>query len=62
MGSADTEMNVGRWKPEALWYVRHEAALKRWPVLTEPWAVRLEARLAEENAPKDIAFLHGSGR
>jgi len=49
-------------RPELLWFARHDAALKRWPVIAEQWAERLEQRRLEENAPKDIAYLHGAGR
>ncbi len=33
-----------RARAELLWYIRHAAALARWPVLAEPWAQRVEQR------------------
>lgn len=36
----------GRMRPRAdlVWYLRHADALARWPVLIEPWALRVELR------------------
>lgn len=51
-----------RARPELLWYIRHEEALGRWPVLDEPWAQRIEDRRRAENEVGDIAYLHGAGR
>lgn len=49
-------------RAENQWFIRHAAALARWPVQAEPWALRLQERIDRENAPKDIAYLHGAGR
>lgn len=49
-------------RAENQWFIRHAAVLARWPVLPEPWALRLQERIDAENAPKDIAYLHGAGR
>ncbi len=40
-----TEFRVtarSRAREDLLWYMRHADALARWPVLSEPWAQRLE--------------------
>jgi len=51
-----------RARAEHLWYMRHEQALARWPVIGEPWAMRVEeARLAPLRE-RDISYLHGAGR
>ena len=57
-------MNTAREQPRAenTWYLRHDAALRRWPVLHEAWAEQLEARRLDDAAPRDIAYLHGAGR
>lgn len=51
-------------RPEGLWYMRHKAALSRWPILDEPWARRIEARRLAIDEPErgDITYLHGAGR
>ena len=49
-------------RAENQWFIRHAAVLERWPVLPEPWALRLQERLDAESAPRDIAYLHGAGR
>lgn len=51
-----------RARPELLWYIRHAAALERWPVIDEAWAVRLEERRIEAERPRDTVYLHGVGR
>lgn len=33
-----------RVRADLAWYLRHDAALKRWPVIDEPWARALERR------------------
>jgi len=38
-------------KPEAVWYLRHAAALARWPVLEESWARRIEYLRVEAESP-----------
>ena len=38
-------------KPESVWYLRHAAALARWPVLAEPWARQVEHLRVEAEAP-----------
>ncbi|MCU0308019.1 MAG: hypothetical protein MUE51_09705 [Thermoleophilia bacterium] len=48
-----------RARPELMWFARHDAVLRRWPVLAEPWALRLEARRVEALRPRDITYLHG---
>lgn len=51
-------------RAEAIWFMRHASALKRWPVLAEDWARRVEARrvAVEEPDRGDITFFHGAGR
>ncbi len=51
-------------RPEGLWYMRHAAALSRWPVVDEDWARRVEARRIATDHPQssDITSLHGAGR
>jgi hypothetical protein len=51
-------------RAELLWYLRHKAALERWPVVAEDWAGRLEARRRAEVDPpdRDITYFHGGGR
>ena len=51
-------------RPEGLWYMRHAAALSRWPILDEPWARQIEARRIARDHPDrgDITYLHGAGR
>jgi hypothetical protein len=53
-----------RARPELLWYLRHERALKAWPVIAEEWARRVDERHRAETAPanRDITYLHGAGR
>lgn len=51
-----------RARPELLWYIRHAAALARWPVIDEEWAAALERRRLEATDGRDIAYLHGAGR
>lgn len=59
-GRMDTARD--RARPELLWYIRHAAVLERWPVLEEPWAVRIEERRLEAERPRDTVYLHGVGR
>jgi hypothetical protein len=33
-----------RARPELVWFLRHQAALQRWPVISEPWAQQVEER------------------
>lgn len=53
-----------RTRPELLWFLRHKQALARWPVLAEPWAIRIENRRRAETDPpdRDIPSRHGAGR
>jgi hypothetical protein len=51
-----------RARPELLWYLRHEQALGRWPVIDEPWARRVERRRSAESAAPDSAHLPGADR
>lgn len=53
-----------RARPELLWFMRHSAALGRWPVLEEDWALRVDKRHRAETSREgqDIAYLHGAGR
>jgi len=42
-----------RVRPELTWFLRHAAVLRRWPVLGERWAHRVEdRRIAEERPPR----------
>lgn len=63
MGRLDV-MNTAREsaRVENTWYLRHDSALKRWPVIGERWAERLEEKRLEAVRPSDIAYLHGAGR
>jgi hypothetical protein len=63
MGRLDV-MNTARdqARAENTWFVRHDSALRRWPVIGEQWAERLEERRLEATAGRDIAYLHGAGR
>ena len=38
-------------RPESVWYLRHAAALARWPVLPEQWARRIEHLRVAAEAP-----------
>jgi hypothetical protein len=38
-------------RPEGIWYLRHAAALSRWPVLEERWALMIEHLRVEAEAP-----------
>jgi hypothetical protein len=38
-------------RPEGIWYLRHAAALARWPVLEEHWALMIERMRVEAEAP-----------
>jgi hypothetical protein len=38
-------------RDEGIWYLRHAAALARWPVLAEPWAHEIERQRLESEAP-----------
>lgn len=49
-------------RADGLWYMRHEQALERWPILAEEWARRIEERRLEPIRSRDIAYLHGAGR
>ena len=51
-------------RAEGIWFMRHASVLKRWPVLPEEWARRVEARrkAVEEPERGDITYLHGAGR
>lgn len=62
MGTVKMDGRRDQVRAENQWFIRHAAVLARWPVLSEPWAVRMDKRIQEENAPKDIAYLHGAGR
>jgi hypothetical protein len=54
----DTNRNFA--KADITWFLRHADALRRWPVLTEPWARAIETkRLEREAPPKDITYFHG---
>jgi hypothetical protein len=49
--------NFGR--PEGLWYMRHAAALARWPVIQEDWARQMEdEREAKETAGRENNAFH----
>lgn len=39
-----------RARADLIWYLRHADALARWPVLTEPWAQRIELRRLDPDA------------
>lgn len=41
-----------RARPELVWFLRHAAALARWPVIAEPWAIRLEERRVAAEAER----------
>ncbi len=49
-------------RPEGLHYLRHAAALARWPILDEEWARRIEARRLALLQRGDITYFHGAGR
>jgi hypothetical protein len=57
-------MNTAREQSRAenTWFLRHESALKRWPVIAERWAQQLEQRRVDQTSGRDIAYLHGAGR
>ncbi len=44
-----------RARPELLWFLRHRDVLERWPVLTEDWARRIEAKRVAEATPGERA-------
>jgi hypothetical protein len=48
-------------KEEAVWYLRHAAALARWPVLPEPWARGLEHLRVEMESPERRERPYGRG-
>lgn len=39
-----------RARADLIWYLRHADALARWPVLSEPWAQRIERRRLDPDA------------
>jgi hypothetical protein len=39
-----------RARADLIWYLRHADALARWPVLTEPWAQRIERHRLDPDA------------
>ena len=63
MGSPEAIDTVrDRARPELLWYMRHAAALARWPVIDEEWATAIERRRLAATDGRDIAYLPGAGR
>lgn len=63
MGTANP-INTAREQTRAdrVWYLRHEAALARWPVLKEPWAQQIEERRMAATTSRDTADPLGAGR
>jgi hypothetical protein len=55
----DTTRNFA--KAELTWFLRHANALRRWPVLGEPWAEAIETRRLEAESPtrRDETYFHG---
>lgn len=55
----DTTRNFA--KAEITWFLRHAAALRRWPVLGEEWAQSVEQRRLEAESPTrhDTTYFHG---
>lgn len=51
-----------RARADLTWFIRHAEVLRRWPVIGEDWARRIEERRIEEDAPRSAVYLHGVGR
>ncbi len=56
----DTARNSAR--AELTWFLRHASALRRWPVITEPWAAAIEQRRLDAESPTrhDETYFHGA--
>ncbi len=50
-----------RARAELLWYLRHADALARWPVLSQPWAQRIEHRRLERTGEDITASTFSMG-
>jgi hypothetical protein len=64
MAEAESSPGAATWesrnmaRAEGTWFLRHRATLSHWPILSEPWARKIEDRRLSDHDPSDFSRLN----